>query len=76
MALIQSPVSASPDGVKEVLYLPVEDGTGDELALLLALHEVPAGVDEGELVTGLGQGDPAGRDGQKRRQEQRGNKGQ
>ena len=66
-----------PHGVEEVLDPPIEDGTGDELALLLSLDEVPAGVDEGQLVRrGLGPGDTAGRDGQKRRQEQRGCHGQ
>ena len=48
------------DGVVEDLDLAVEEGPGDELALLLALHEVPVGVDEGQLVRrGLGAGDPA-----------------
>ena len=63
-----------PDGVEEVRDLPVEDGAGDELAAALALHEVPVGVDEGQLVAGrgLGLGDVACGDCQKRRQQQRG----
>ena len=53
-----------PDGVEEALDLPVEEGAGDELAAALSLHEVPVGVDEGQLVRrGLGQGDVACGDG-------------
>ena len=48
------------DRVEEVRDLAVEDGAGDELAALLALDEVPVGVDESQLVRrGLGPGDPA-----------------
>ena len=67
-----------PDGVKEVCDLAVEDGAGDELAAALALHELPVGVDQGQLGAGrgLGQGDVACGDCQKRRQEQRGGQGQ
>ena len=67
-----------PDGVEEVCDLPVEDGAGDELAAALALDELPVCVDQGQLGAGrgLGQGDVACRDCQKRRQEQRGGQGQ
>ena len=66
------------DGVEEGFELAVEDGTGDELAAALALHEVPVGVDEDNLVAErfLGLGDTAGRDCQERRQKQRGCQGE
>ena len=50
-----------PDGVEEVNDLPVEHGAGDELAALLALHELPVCVDQDDPVAGwgLGQGDAA-----------------
>ena len=65
------------DGVEEVCDLPVEDGAGDELAALLALHQGPVGVDQGDGVAGrrLGLDDSAGWDCQERRQKQRGCQG-
>ena len=65
------------DGVEEVDDLPVEDGSGDELAALLALHEIPVCVDQGQLGAGrgLGQGEVACGDRHQRRQEQRGGQG-
>ena len=61
------------DGVVEGLDLPVENGAGDELAAALALHELPAGVDQDDAAAErlLGQGYAAGWDRYKRRQEQR-----
>ena len=57
------------DGVEEGFDLPVEDGAGHELAALLALHQVPVLVDQGNGVAGrrLGQGEVACGDCYKRR---------
>ena len=61
------------DRVEEGFDLPVEDGVGHELAALLALDEVPVGVDQGDGVAArrLGQGEVACGDCHKRRQKQR-----
>ena len=51
-------------GVVEHVDPAAEDGAGDELAVLLALHHLPVAVDQGQVVAvggwGLGQGDAAG----------------
>ena len=47
------------DGVEERLDLAVEDGPCDELALFLALDEVPVGVDQDNAFMGLRHDDPA-----------------
>ena len=59
------------DGVEEDAGLAAEDGTGDKIALLLALHHLPVPIDQGDVVAGagwwgLGQDNAAGGDGSRR----------
>ena len=65
------------DAVVEEVDLLVEEGAGDKAPVSLALDELPAGVDQDDLVSrrGLGQHQAAYRDGDERRHKQRSGQG-